>query len=112
MLATFDLAALTAAARAAGPRWSWSVTPPRSVRSNAPADCSPHSPRRARGRTRTVHRFTHEWEADASLRLRTGDPAVSTVYAATAGCTPNPTLRPRSTRCTRTGSTPRRRAET
>jgi hypothetical protein len=28
-----------------------------------------------------VHRFVHEWERDASLRLRRGDPDVAKVYA-------------------------------
>ena len=29
-----------------------------------------------------VHRFTHDWEADASLRLRAGDPTVLDIYDA------------------------------
>ena len=31
---------------------------------------------------REVHRFTHHWEADASTRLRVGDPSVIAAYAA------------------------------
>ena len=45
-----------------------------------------------------VHRFTHHWEREASLRLRQGDPTVLTEYDPEAASTaaPSPTWRPRS----------------
>ena len=60
----------------------WSVTPA-SCKPSGGAACSPSCapPTRVHELAR-LHRFTHPWEAAASLRLRAGDPAVLDVYEA------------------------------
>ena len=60
----------------------WSVTPA-SCKPSAAAACSPScAPTAASTSSNSIHRFTHPWEAAASLQLRAGDPRGLDAYEA------------------------------
>ena len=60
----------------------WSVTHA-SCRASAGAACSPScAPTAASNELERLHRFTHPWEAAASLQLRSGDPRALDAYEA------------------------------
>ncbi len=54
-----------------------------SCRQSAAAGCSPSfAPTAASTSSNQIHRFTHRWEAEASLQLRVGDPRALDAYQA------------------------------
>jgi hypothetical protein len=85
MLATADLAALTSRARAAGARVVLVGDPAQIGAIRAPGGMLEHLAGLIPGRVvelSGLHRFTHRWEAVATLALRAGDPSVLRTYQA------------------------------
>jgi conjugative relaxase-like TrwC/TraI family protein len=84
MLSTADLDQLTARAAAAKARVVLVGDPAQIGAVNAPGGMFEHLTHVLRSRRidlTELHRFTHAWEAAATLRLRDGDPDVLDVYA-------------------------------
>ncbi len=82
MASTFDLHTLTRIARQARAKIVLVGDPAQIGTINAPGGLVAALAARGHGVELTdVHRFRHEWEAQASLRLRDGDRAVIDVYA-------------------------------
>ena len=85
MASTFDLDALTSAAARAGAKVVLVGDPAQIGVINGPGGMLAALTHRGHGiELSGVHRFDHDWERAASLRLRAGDPTVIDTYA-TAG---------------------------
>ena len=81
MASTFDLHTLTRVARQARAKVVLVGDPAQIGAINGPGGLLPALAARGHGIELTdVHRFRHEWEAAASLRMRDGDPSVIDVY--------------------------------
>ena len=81
MASTLDLAELTAAVHNAGAKLVLVGDPAQIGVINGPGGMLPALTAAGHGIELTgIHRFTNEWEADASLRLRAGDKTVIDTY--------------------------------
>ena len=93
MLSTADLDALTARAAAARAALVLVGDPAQIGAVNAAGGMFDHLTHTLAGQVvqlSELHRFTHTWEAAATLRLRDGDPSVLSVYAAHHRVHPEP----------------------
>ena len=82
MIGSHDLARLVTLPNGTSGGWCWSVTPASCKRSGRGGL---FDELRRNGRVHQleqIHRFTHPWEAKASLLLRAGDPRALDVYEA------------------------------
>ena len=94
MLSTADLDALTARAAAARAALVLVGDPAQIGAVNTAGGMFDHLTGTLAGQVvqlSELHRFTHTWEAAATLRLRDGDPSVLSVYAAHGRVHPEPT---------------------
>jgi hypothetical protein len=84
MVSTFDVDALTAHAERAGAKVLLVGDPAQIGVVNGPGKLlATLADRHGAARLDQIHRFTEDWEREASLRLRDGDPAALDDYAAT-----------------------------
>ena len=110
MLSTADLDALTARAAAARAALVLVGDPAQIGAVNAAGGMFDHLTHTLAGQVvqlAELHRFTHTWEAAATLRLRDGDPACWPSTPPTTGSTPSPPPTRPPTPCCTAGRPPR-----